>query len=258
MASLCPVLLQNKNKTLPIATNIGSLAVIGALADDGDNQLGTWSIDGRSGDSITALTSLKETLSSTKINYAPGYKSAQSTDTSLMEEAIKAASSSEKVLIFAGESNNMSGEAAARAYINLPGIQEDLIKEIAKTGKPIVLVVYGGRPMTLENLLPYVDSVLYAWHLGTMAGPALADLITGKISPSGKLPVSFPRTVGQIPTYYNKKNTGRPNNTHNYIPFTSCYIDTDSQPLFPFGFGLSYSTFTYYGFKMSRTSIGYS
>ena len=110
--------------------------------------------------------------------------------------------------------------------------------------------------MTLENMLPYVDSILYAWHLGTMAGPALADLIIGNVSPSGKLPVSFPRTVGQIPLYYNKKNTGRPNNTHGYIPFTSCYTDTDHQPLFPFGFGLSYATFTYYNFKLSRTSIG--
>lgn len=109
MATYCPVLLQNKNKTLPIGTNVGSLAIIGALADDGDNQLGTWSIDGRSGDSITSLTSLKAALTNTKINYAPGYKSAQSTDKSLMEEAVKAANSSDKVIFFAGESNNMSG-----------------------------------------------------------------------------------------------------------------------------------------------------
>lgn len=106
-------------------------------------------------------------------------------------------------------------------------------------------------------MLPYVDSVLYAWHLGTMAGPALADLLLGKTSPSGKLPVSFPRTVGQIPLYYNKKNTGRPNNDHHYIPYSSCYIDTDPQPLFPFGFGLTYTSFSYSNFKMSRTSMSF-
>jgi len=255
MASLCPVLLQNKNKSLPIGSSLSTLAVIGALGDDPDNQIGTWAPDGKASDSITPLTSLKENLKNTKVSFAAGYNSASDNDTSLIEEAVKVAASSEKVVIFAGESNNMSGEAASRANINLPGIQEDLIKEVAKTGRPIILVVYAGRPITLESVLPYVDSVLFAWHLGTMAGPALADLIIGNTSPSGKLPVSFPRVVGQIPIYYNKKNTGRPNNTHNYIPFTSCYIDIDPQPLFPFGFGLSYTTFSYSNFKMSRTSI---
>ena len=139
----------------------------------------------------------------------------------------------------------------------MPGIQEDLIKEIAKLNKPIALVIYGGRAMTLESILPYVDSVLYAWHLGTMAGPALSDLILGVTSPSGRTPVSFPRTVGQIPNYYNKKNTGRPNNDHHYVPYSSCWIDTDPQPLFPFGFGLTYSSFSYSNFKMSKTSINF-
>jgi beta-glucosidase len=253
----CPVLLQNKNNTLPIGKNVTNLAVIGALADDPDNQLGTWSPDGKSQDSITPLTSLKQALTSTNITFSAGYKNASSTDTSLIAQAVAAAQSANKVLIFVGESNNMSGEAAARAYLNLPGIQEELVKEIAKTGKPIALIVYGGRSMTLETILPYADSVLYAWHLGTMAGPALADLIIGTTSPSGKLPVSFPRTVGQIPLYYNKKNTGRPNDTHAYEPFTSCYIDIDPQPLFPFGFGLSYTTFTYSNLKLSKTSLGF-
>lgn len=124
----CPVLLQNKNNTLPISSNIGSLAIIGALADDGDNQIGTWAIDGRAQDSITPLTSLKAALTNTNIKFAQGYKTAQSTDTSLIAEAVSAASSADKVILFVGESNNMSGEAAARAYINLPGCQEDLVK----------------------------------------------------------------------------------------------------------------------------------
>lgn len=132
-----------------------------------------------------------------------------------------------------------------------------MVKELAKTGKPIAMVIYAGRSITLENMIPYVDSILFAWHLGTMAGPALADLLIGNVSPSGKLPITFPRTVGQIPLYYNKKNTGRPNNTHDYIPFTSSYIDSDSTPLFPYGFGLSYTTFSYSNLKLSKNSIGF-
>jgi len=111
--------------------------------------------------------------------------------------------------------------------------------------------------MTLDNVLESVQSILYAWHLGTMAGPALADLILGKTSPSGKLAVSFPRTVGQIPLYYNKKNTGRPNNEHHYVPYSSCYIDIDPQPRYPFGYGLTYTKFTYSNFKMSKTQMGF-
>lgn len=106
-------------------------------------------------------------------------------------------------------------------------------------------------------MLPLVDSVIYAWQLGTMTGPALVDLIFGEVSPSGKLPVTFLRSIGQIPTYYNKKNTGRPNDTHSYVPFTSSYIDIDSTPLFPFGYGLSYSTITYSNLKLSRKTIGF-
>lgn len=109
----------------------------------------------------------------------------------------------------------------------------------------------------LEPILPLVDSILYAWHLGTMAGPALADLLIGTVSPSGKLPITFLRTEGQIPLYYNKKNTGRPNETHEYQAFTSCYIDIDSTPLFPYGFGLSYASFTYSNLKMSKTSLAF-
>lgn len=131
------------------------------------------------------------------------------------------------------------------------------MRQIAKTGKPIIAVIYAGRSLLLEPILPFVDSVLYAWHLGTMAGPALSDLILGNVSPSGKLPLTFLRASGQIPLYYNKKNGGRPNNTHEYIPFTSSYIDIDSTPLFPYGFGLSYTTFSYSNLKLSKTAIGF-
>lgn len=157
--------------------------------------------------------------------------------------------------MFVGEDNGLSGESNCRAYINLPGVQEDLVRELAKTGKPIALIIYAGRSITLENMIPLVDSVMFSWHLGSMAGPALADLILGVTSPSGKLPITFPRTVGQIPTYYNKKNTGRPNNTHEYQPFTSSYIDCDTTPLFSYGFGLSYTIFSYSNFKQSKTKL---
>ena len=132
-----------------------------------------------------------------------------------------------------------------------------MIRLISKTGKPIVLIIYAGRPLVIEPLLPLVDSVIYAWQLGTMTGPALVDLIFGKTSFSGKLPTTFLRSIGQIPTYYNKKNTGRPNDSHEYVPFTSSYIDIDSTPLFPFGFGLSYATITYSNLKLSRKAIGF-
>lgn len=251
----CPVLLQNKNKTLPISTSISKLAVIGALADDPENQIGCWAGDGKAQDSITPLTSLKEALKNTSISFAKGYKDAVSKDTSLIDEAVNTAKNADKIVVFLGEPNDLSGESHARAYITLPGIQLELVEALSKLGKPIAAVIYAGRSLLLEPLLPLVDSVLYAWHLGTMAGPALADLLLGVVSPSGKLPLTFLRAQGQIPLYYNKKNTGRPNNTHEYQPYTSSYMDIDSTPLFPFGFGLSYSTFTYSNLKLSKNVI---
>ena len=212
----CPVLLQNKNKTLPLSSQITKLAVIGSLANDGENQLGTWAIDGRGQDVTTPLTSLKEALPQTQINYVRGYKDARSTDTSLFEEAVSAASQADAVLLFLGQDNGLSGESHSRAHIGLPGCQFQLVQALSKVGKPIAAVIIAGRPLVLESVVPLVDSVLYAWHLGVMAGPALADLITGKVSPSGKLPCNFLRCEGQIPTYYNKKNSGRPNNSHEY------------------------------------------
>ncbi len=253
----CPVLLQNKNNTLPVSKTIKTLAVIGSLGDDPNNQIGCWAGDGKAQDSITPLTSLKAALTSTNIIYARGYKDTRSTDTSYFDEAVAAANQADKVLLFLGEDNDLSGESHSRAILNLPGVQEDLVRLIAKTGKPIAAIIYAGRSLLLEPILPFVDSVLFAWHLGTMAGPALSDLILGNVSPSGKLPVTFLRASGQIPLYYNKKNTGRPNDSHEYQPFTSSYVDIDSTPLFSYGFGLSYTTFSYSNLKLSKTSIAF-
>jgi beta-glucosidase len=159
--------------------------------------------------------------------------------------------------MFMGESNDMSGERHSRSLIGLPGLQESLVQQISFLKKPIVLIVYAGRPIVLTHLLPLVQSVLFVWQLGTMSGPAIVDLLLGTSVPSGKLPITFPREKGQIPIYYNKKNTGRPNNTHSFIPFTSSYLDIDTFPLFTFGYGLSYTTFTYSTFKLSKKSIAY-
>ena len=208
------VLLQNKNNTLPMSDGIKNLAIIGALADDGENQMGCWVPDGQGKDSITPLTSLKQNLKSTNIFFANGYKTCTSTDTSLIAEAVAAAKKSDRILLFVGEDNGLSGESNCRAFINLPGIQEQLVNELAKLQIPIIMVVYAGRPLVLTPYLDKVDSILYAWHLGSMAGPALTELILGIRNPSGRLPVSFLRDQGQIPVYYNRKGTDKPNNSY--------------------------------------------
>lgn len=251
------VLLQNKNKTLPLSKTIKSLAVIGPLADDGTSQLGCWAPDGRGTDTHTPLTSLKALLTKTTFHVAKGFENCNASNTKLYSEAITAAKNSEIVLMFLGEDNNMSGEGHSRSNIHLPGLQVDLITQISKLGKPIVLLLYAGRSLLLKEVLPLVDSILYVWQLGTMSGPAITDLLFGVQSPSGKLPITFLREKGQIPMYYNKKNTGRPNDTHSYQPFTSSYVDIDSTHLFPFGYGLSYTTFTYSNLSVSKKAIAF-
>jgi beta-glucosidase len=224
--------------------------VIGPLADDQLNQIGCWAPDAQAKDCVTLLTSLKSSLSNTTITYAQGLKSARSTDTSLFAEASAAAKNAEKVVMVLGEDNGLSGESNCRAFINLPGAQEALIKEIAKAGKPIILVVYAGRPIELQSILSLVDSVVYAWHLGTMAGPALADLLLGVKDFSGRLPASFVKDQGQIPVYYN------------YLPvgqyWAMGYIDNDKNPLYNFGSGHSYANLSWTQASLSKTKISYT
>jgi beta-glucosidase len=251
------VLLQNKNSTLPLSKTIKNLAVIGPLADDGLNQLGCWIVDGRATDTHVPLKALQDALTHTIFHVAKGFTDCNAKDTSHFSEAITAAKKSDVVLMFMGESNDMSGENHSRANISFPGLQLDLITEISKLGKPIVLLVYAGRCILLNKVQPLVNSILYVWQLGTMAGPAIADLLLGVVNPSGKLPITFLREKGQIPLYYNKKNTGRPNPTHEYHSFTSCYLDIDSTCLYPFGFGLSYTTFAYSNMKLSKETIAF-
>lgn len=265
------VLLQNKNAVLPISNKIKSVAVIGPMANAPHEQMGTWSFDGKKADSQTPLKAIEKMLSDkVKVNYAAGLKISRTKEKTGFKAALEAAEKSDIILYFVGEEAILSGEAHSRAHLNLPGVQEQLLDELVKTNKQIVLVVMAGRPLILTDLLPKVDAVLYAWHGGTMAGPAIADVITGKSNPSGKLPVTFPRAVGQIPIYHAHKNTGRPANKENWVPIdkipveawqtslgnTSHYLDEGFTPLFPFGYGLSYTDFEYKNLKISKNKIG--
>ncbi|MFT4938325.1 MAG: beta-glucosidase [Paraglaciecola sp.] len=264
------VLLKNDFNILPLSANIKSLAIIGPLADDAYEQLGTWIFDGEAQHSVTCLQAIQEAVGDTvAVQFVKGMDTSRSLDKSAFTDAINIANSSAAAIMFLGEESILSGEAHCRSEINLPGCQEQLITAIAETGTPIILVVMAGRPLTLEKILPLVDAVLYAWHPGTMGGAAIADLLFGVHSPSGKLPVTFPRNVGQIPLYYGQKNTGKPATNDSFIhmndimvraPQTSLgmsatHLDTHFTPLFSFGYGLSYSTFSYQNISVSKHSI---
>jgi beta-glucosidase len=265
------VLLKNDNRTLPLSKeNLGSVAVIGPLADDGYEQLGTWVFDGESHHSQTCLHAIHALVGEdVEVRWAPGLETSRSRNEHGFDEAVSIAREADAVIMVLGEESILSGEAHCRAEIDLPGNQERLIEAIAATGKPIVLVVMAGRPLTLESILDKVSAVLYAWHPGTMGGPAIADLLFGVESPSGKLPITFPRLVGQIPIYYARKNTGRPPShdsiTHideidgkasqTSLGMSAFHLDAGFSPLFPFGFGLSYSTFEYRDIAVSSGHI---
>lgn len=264
------VLLKNTNNALPLAGGLKSVAVIGPLADAPHEQMGTWSFDGKKEDSETPLAALRSAFAGkAKVNYAPGLEISRTNTEEGFAAALAAVEASEVVIFFAGEEAILSGEAHSRAHLNLPGAQEKLLDQVSALGKPVVLVVMAGRPLILTNLLPKVDALLYAWHPGTMAGPALTDLLTGQANPSGRLPVTFPKAVGQIPVYHAHKNTGRPAKEETWVHIdkipvhawqtslgnTSHYLDEGFTPLFPFGFGLSYTNFTYAPLKLSQEKI---
>lgn len=260
------VLLKNNN-LLPLPAK-KKIALIGPLADAPLDQLGTWIFDGEADHTITPLNSLKAELGNNLL-YAKGLNYSRDTSRKEFNEAIKIAKQADIIVFIGGEEAILSGEAHSRAHINLPGAQEDLLNKLSAVGKPIVTIIMAGRPITLENVLNESSAILFAWHPGTMGGPALADLLLGKVSPSGRLPVSWPKSVGQIPVYYNHKNTGRPvipeKFTHiNDIPIgawqsslgnTSHHLDDGYEPQFTFGYGLTYSTFTYTNLKQNNKTI---
>ena len=263
------VLLKNQNNVLPLSSDkLNSLALIGPLADDGYEQLGTWVFDGEAQHSVSIKQAIEELLEpNVKINYAKAMETTRSDN--YQEWAVEAAQQSDVAIVVVGEEAFMSGEAHSRANIDLPGQQRQLIEAVANTGTPLVLVIMSGRPLTIENVLDKADAVLFAWHPGTMGGPAIADLVFGVESPSGKLPVTFPRAVGQVPIFYAHKNTGRPATQETCVNIqdvparapqtslgmTSFHLDAGYKPLFPFGFGLSYGDFKYLKISLSEQSI---
>lgn len=266
------VMLKNEGNALPLSEDIGSVAVIGPLADAPRDQLGTWVFDGQGANSVTPLRAVRELLGEKRVNHVAGLKYSRDNSTDQFSAAVAAARRSDAILFFGGEEWILSGEGQSRGEINLPGAQSSLIEALAATGKPLVIVIMAGRPLAIGDELLDADALLYAWHGGTMAGPALTDLIFGKESPSGKLPVTFVKGAGQIPFYHYRKNTGRPANEKAWTPidkiptenpqaslgYKSYHLDYGYTPLLPFGYGLSYTTFDYSDLNLSSQAIGAS
>ncbi len=255
------VLLKNDDRVLPLsADQLESVAVIGPLANAPYEQLGTWVFDGDPELSVTGLEGIERLVGDTiDVRYVAAMDHSRSRSTQPFDEAVELASSADAVVLFLGEESILSGEAHSRADINLPGAQVELVRRVRKAGKPVIAVVMAGRPLTLANIIDDVDAILYAWHPGTMGGLAIADLLFGVESPSGKLPVTFPRMVGQVPIYYNQKNTGKPASPDDAVLIdeipvgarqtslgnTSYHLDAGFTPQWAFGYGLSYTDFEY-------------
>jgi beta-glucosidase len=269
------VLLKNDNQTLPIQ-HTKTIALVGPLADNRENMPGTWSVAGDFSKSVSLLDGLKNALGNeANILYAMGTnvvsdpeldarisifgkptKWDKRSQKEMIAEAVAAAKKSDVVVAAVGESSEMSGEASSRSDISLPENQKELLEALLATGKPIVMVLFTGRPLTISWEKANVPAILNVWFAGTEAGNAIADVLLGKVNPSGKLSATFPQNVGQIPIFYNHKNTGRPLAEGKWFTkFRSNYLDIPNEPLFPFGFGLSYSTFDYKNLKLSDSSL---
>ena len=263
------ILLKNDRETLPFTDKIRTIAVVGPLADAPHDQMGTWVFDGEKAHTQTVLAALKEMYGDkVQFIYEPGLGYSRDKNTGNITKAVSAATRADAVLVCVGEESILSGEAHSLADLHLQGAQSELITALAKTGKPLVTVIMAGRPLTIEQEVNQSDAVLYAFHPGTMGGPAIADLLFGKVAPSGKTPVTFPKMVGQIPVYYAHNNTGRPASRQetliDAIPLeagqtslgcTSFYMDAGFDPLFPFGYGLSYTTFGYDNLQLATDKL---
>ena len=265
------VLLKNDQELLPLDSEAtDSIAVIGPLADDGYEQMGTWVFDGDAKRSQTVLEALlKRKGFGLDVQYVQALKTTRTHDQSGFENALNIARKCDIVLLVMGEESILSGEAHCRADIQLPGAQEALIEAVSAGGKPIILVVMAGRPLVLKAIVDKVDAIFFAWHPGSMGGPAIVDLLFGNATPSGKLPVTFPRSIGQVPIYYGHRNTGRPVSEDTVMliddiepraPQTSIgnrsfHLDVDPTPLFDFGYGLSYTRFEYSELRLERYQL---
>jgi beta-glucosidase len=247
------VLLRNEGGALPLSQDLRNVAVVGPLADSKEDMLGSWIGDGKADDARTVLQGVKQVMGAKNVRYAQGCE-AECAETGGFGNALAAVRSSQATVVVLGEPWEWSGEASSRSKIGLPGKQLDLVKQIAATGKPYVVVLMNGRPLTIDWLAKHAPALLEAWYPGTQAGPAVADVLFGRVNPGGKLPVSFPRNVGQIPNPYNQPPTGRPFNAEN--KYTSKYLDVPNTPLYPFGYGLSYTSFELSNLSVSPDSAG--
>lgn len=253
MARESMVLLKNKGAVLPLSKQVRTLAVIGPLADNPRAMLGSWAGMGRPEDVVTPLAGIRAAVGpETKVLYARG-TAINTTDTSGIAEAVRIAGQADAVLLMLGEAEDMSGEANNRTTLDLPGVQEQLALAVQKAGKPVAAVLFNGRPLSVNSLQKQVPSILEAWFPGVEAGNALADVLFGDYNPAGRLPITFPRNVGQVPIYYAHKNTGRPPREEER--YTSKYLDVSWKPLYAFGHGLSYTSFRYDALRLSQKKI---
>ncbi|GAB2810686.1 glycoside hydrolase family 3 protein [Ferruginibacter profundus] len=268
------VLLKNANNILPLKKT-GTIALIGPLADNKENMPGTWSVAANFSKATSVLTGLKEVVGDkARIVYAKGsnldYDAAfeeragmfgkslgrdNRAAADIIQEAVNIANQSDVIVAALGESAEMSGECSSRSNIEIPEAQKDLLKALLKTGKPVVLVLFTGRPLALKWENENVPAILNVWFGGSEAGYAIADVLFGDVNPSGKLSTTFPQNVGQVPLYYNHKNTGRPLEGQWFQKFRSNYLDVSNDPVYPFGYGLSYSSFNYSDVKLSSSSL---
>ncbi len=268
------VLLKNNAQTLPLKKN-STVALVGPLADNKRNMLGTWSVSGDWKESVTILEGIKAAMGNTgSVTYAKGadissdsFEVARSNalgveiekdkrkPEDMISEAVNVAAKSDVIVAVVGEAADMSGEASSRSDIGIPESQKALLRALKKTGKPLVIVLLNGRPLTLEWEAANADALLDIWFGGTETGNAVADVLFGDYNPSGKLSMTFPKNVGQIPLYYAHKNTGRPFNHEPFAKFKSNYLDVENEPLYPFGFGLSYTQFSYSDLSLSSNSM---
>lgn len=264
------ILLKNDAGTLPLGDRIRTIAVVGPMADAPYEQMGTWTFDGEREHTVTPLAALREMYGDrVRIIYEPALAYTRDKSQAGIARAVNAARRADAVIAFVGEEAILSGEAHSLANVELQGAQKQLLRAVAATGRPLVTVVMAGRPLVLTDEADVSDALLFAFHPGTMGGPAIADILLGKVNPSGKTPVTFPRMAGQVPVYYGQKSTGRPALSEEMlvdeipveagqtsIGCRSFYLDAGSTPLYPFGYGLSYTTFEYSGLMLSSDTYG--
>ncbi|HXB96285.1 MAG TPA: glycoside hydrolase family 3 C-terminal domain-containing protein, partial [Puia sp.] len=257
MADKSIVLLKNDHQLLPLSKTTGTIALIGPLVKSVRDNLGFWSYQwpDDSARIITPWMGIRNKVgSATKLLYAKG---CDISDTSRagFAEAVETARQADVIIMDVGETADMTGEAKSHSNIHLPGVQEALIEAIEATGKPVVVMISAGRPLIFNWTADHIPAILYTWWLGTEAGNAMADVLFGDYNPSGRLPMSFPRSEGQIPIYYNHFNTGRPAKNDEDVNYVSAYLDLPNSPRFPFGYGLGYSGFSYSEITLAAASF---